>query len=402
MAGAFTNSAVNRAHHGVDNSVFHNMKPRYLLIFYFTIALAGAVNSIQMYRGTIGGDFLAFHTGWSLLWDGKGSSLYDLKAQTDYQRQVLGAQPLGGDVQVLPYLNPPYSTIPFSPLAALSPYRAFIVWRILQLFILGLIIHAGFRLTAHWTRSERLVALATFLALPQLQYAIGAGTFSLFVLLGLMKSVQGKQKGIWLALSAVRPHFIIPVVLLYAIRQWRVLVPFCAIIIGLSLVTTYLCGIHVWMDYPRFISAVDLSHATGTFPELMINLRRFAGTEIAYIAWPLAVISSVLLKGDFRLRLNHAILTGLFFAPHTNPQELVIAAFPALLLYDYLKERGTYFSMIVFAPIVLLLTGAFISFEAQTLVTAVMLIGLLVFNLKTMMLPSYSPTLARPNTVARP
>jgi hypothetical protein len=363
---------------------------RQIVIFYFAIGLAGAVHIAILYAGSYGGDFLAFHTGWSLLWEGKGEELYDLKVQAEHQQRVLGGRSLGSGIDVLPYLNPPYSTPLCAPLAAFSANTAFLLWRLLELIVLGLILRSGAKLTSGWTKHERILALASFLALPQLQYAVGSGAFTLIVLLGFIKSWQSKHKGSWLSIAAVRPHFVIPVCLLFAITRWKVLVTFVAVMLVLSAVATYFCGWYVWTDYFHLISQVGSSQNAGVFPDYMINSRRLVGTRIAYLVWPLAVLSIPFIGqgSDFSVRFNHAILVGLFFSPHTNAQELLCAALPALLLYDYLRRsdlpRKVYSIILLATPITLSLTGAGISYQAGTLLAGLLLPALLLFNLSIM------------------
>src|SRR5262245_60325133 len=92
-----------------------------LAVFWVNMGLQG-----QFWRA----DFRAFYTGWSMILDGQGASLYDLKLQDEYQTRVLPERP--PDEGLLPFVNPPHSALALALLALLPRPVAFAVWTLFQ------------------------------------------------------------------------------------------------------------------------------------------------------------------------------------------------------------------------------------------------------------------------------
>lgn len=333
-----------------------------LLIAASYIALWMVSVRQKIYRGS---DFTAFYTGWSIVRGGQAAQLYDQSVQTAYQRVVLG----GGQFQdgFLPYLNPPYATLPFVPLAALSLETAFILWTIGQFALLVWLLHRLFQLSASWARTDRRLLASIIIAFPALFLTLILGTFSLLMLVCFVElylALRGQRSGraaLWLVLATIKFQVIgLPVLMLLVGRRWRVLGYAGLLFSALVLLSGFVFGWEIWPQYLRFLGTTSSYFGVfGIKPQLMYTFRGLLATLLGNERGPLinsvsalafAAVALVVAwlwrrgvrsdRPDFDLRFGLTLLLGLFFSPHLYPHDAMMLVAPGFLLALFLQRTN--------------------------------------------------------------
>jgi hypothetical protein len=338
------------------------MAHRYVTFFYSGVFLAYLLLVLAAAQADAHwtGDFTAYYTGGLLA----GSpALYDLEAQERVQREMLAREGHAQGPQFLPFINPPHAVLPFAFLARLAPRpRAFVAWLVLQLALTAYVARLLWRVASERTTWERLFIISLTLALPAVLYTYLNGQLSLFILacllqhhLSLHEGAETKG-GLWLALATLKPQLtVLPAAALFASRRLRALAVFAACVLLLVAVSSLLLGWHRWVEYPALLSKVGATFGGryGADPRAMPNLKgllsRTLGGDgvqainaLTYTFFFLSIILTLFLWRaglSFDLSMALTILLNLFFSPHLNPQDTLLLAAPALLLYLYLRRR---------------------------------------------------------------
>lgn len=369
-------------------------------------------------------DFSAFYTGGALIRDGLSRQLYDLELQAQYQQNILGGRSFSQDV--LPYNYPPHLALLFTPLSLLSLSQAFYVWTFLQACLTAALIILIIRITHHWKPFDRWLLITAILALPGLLRSILLGAFSVWMLLCLLGWYAALHRradrwaGFWLLFGTTKPQILVsPGLVSLAGRRWQtIFVMFLGgivfiIVIGLSF------GWKVWLDFfQRIIASGSYYNEYGINPAAMYNLK---GTLTLWLGnsqsgWINALslagfLFSIILtawmwwgKWDvdqpvFPLRLAFTLLLGIFFGLHVNLQDGLLLAAPAILFYEYLRQRGlpqTPFAILALScPTLFLLDEFFLStwlpIRVAVIFTLVMLVwsAILLKKENGIIVPSY-------------
>ena len=79
--------------------------------------------------------------------------------------------------------------------------------------------------------------------------------------------------GTLLGLGLFRPQFVVPVVILLAVRRWRILIGFAPVAILLAGITVAIMGWSGPLDYARFVLHLEGTGARAFGPEAVPNLR---------------------------------------------------------------------------------------------------------------------------------
>jgi hypothetical protein len=308
-------------------------------------------------------DFSAYYAGWSIVRDGQGNRLYDLDLQAHYQQQILDEGEFQGGV--LPYLNPPYATFPFVPLAWLPRPVAFLVWTCGQLVLLAWLLRLLHTLARSWSREERWLMLSSVVAFPPLFFTGILGTFSLLILVCVvqwyraLKHQHEGRAGLWFTLGTVKPQLLLmPGVMLLGARRWRTLGTVLLAGTLLVIISGFLVGWQSWPGFVRIIQMVnDIYGDIGIVPTVMYNLKgtlalllgNEQGALINQVSVGMLAAASVgvlaLWRGPwqpaaprFDLRMALTLLVGLLFLPHLNPHDGLLLVAPAVLFYHYLRQ----------------------------------------------------------------
>lgn len=174
------------------------------------------------------GDYLAFHTGATLIASGEGHSLYDLARQHAVQDALTGC----ALDRWQPYVNPPLLAAALAPLVALGPRAAFHVFGALcaaalvfALMALGRALPTLRAAPGAWRTAALLVVGFTPVA-----STLDGGqntALTLALLTAFYVAIQARhdaRAGVWLGLLSYKP-MLLPVLLLVlaAQRRWRAL-----------------------------------------------------------------------------------------------------------------------------------------------------------------------------------
>jgi hypothetical protein len=351
-------------------------------------------------------DFSAFYTGWSIAGDGQGAHLYDPDLQMPYQRRFLQGRSFKDGL--LPYVNPPHLTIPFVPLSVLPLTAAYFIWTLGQVALLVWLLRLLSGLARSWQPYERWLLLSAVVAFPALMLSFLLGAFSLFLTICLvqfylsLKSGRAGRAGLWLVLGTIKPQAVLLVgVLLLAARRWRTLLS--ALLIGgvLVLFSIVMLGWQTWPDYFRLLRShtglfdsfgvvpADMHNLKGTLTLILGNDKALLINQISYVALAASVALTFWLwykrwrpdDPSFELKMAFALLLGLLFSVHLNPQDTFMLIVPATLFYVYLRQRGlprrAYAAFALISPLVILFSETFLggALGVRVPVLAMMVLG---------------------------
>jgi hypothetical protein len=361
---------------------------------------------------TNGADFTAFDTAWQIVLRGRGASLFDPAVQAQVQQSLLGGQTFAAGLA--PFVNPPYSVLPFLPLGLLPLNAGYVVWLAVQVALLGFLVRMVLRVAGDWTPTERFAAVGWIVAFPALAVGFFEGSFSLLTAVGVLaafealRSGRDLRAGLWLVVAAVKPQVILgPALALVAGRRWRAVVAAGVAMAILAIAATIAFGLATWTSY-----ATLLGTYTSTFdqlsvePSVMWNLRGTAALILGPSAAPLVnllgyvglavglVLTWFVWRGSARdalegtsralaLRFAVTIVLTLLLSPHVNPHDDILAVVAAILGYGALRGERLGNVLAVgssVAPLLILVTNGLSADGATTLVIRVptlLLIGLL-------------------------
>lgn len=305
------------------------------------------------------GDFILFYTGSQILLDGKAESLYDLKVQKEYQERF--------DIRIrpdpLPYNHPAYELLLFLPLARLSYTSAFMVWGIVNIFLVASIVCL---LSATVNRGNKTLAALLCAAFFPVTATLWHGqdsilsTFLAAAVLVNLRCGRDTLAGTVLALGLYKPQLVLPIALILAIhRRWKVILPFMVaggILVCISIAMTGWPGA---IQYVRLLSWINQTHYT-IDPAHMPNLRGMfenfsaigipreiivlttAGTSICTLYWSVLQWRSGDSTNDnmFDLSFSHLIVATLLVSYHLYVHDLTLLAIPLVTLLNHGASDG--------------------------------------------------------------
>lgn len=221
-------------------------------------------------------DFTIFYTGARLLRNGQASSLYDLATQYRMQLTFTHVPIRQGP---LPFNHPPFEALLFVPFTLLNYWPAYLLWTALNLIMLAVSVTL---LGRHFPQ---------FVAVPPILLGLGATAFFpvaigiiqgqdviLLLLLFVLAVIcldRGNDAGAGALLAAglFRPHLVVPLVVLLAIRCWRVLIGFVPVALVLAGASVVITGWRGAFDYVRFVLRMEKTGAGGFGLQALPNLR---------------------------------------------------------------------------------------------------------------------------------
>jgi glycosyl transferase family 87 len=222
-------------------------------------------------------DFTIFYSGARLLRNGQPFALYDLAAQ--YQMQLTFAHvPIRQGP--LPFNHPPFEALLFVPFTLLEYWPAYLVWSALNLIMLAVsVILLGRHFPQFAGVPPFVLGLAATAFFPTAIGIIQGQDVILLLLLFVLAVIcldRGNDAlaGALLAAGLFRPQLVVPLVVLLAIRRWRVLVGFAPVALVLGGVSVAIMGWRGPLDYVRFVFRLEGTPAARAFgPEAVPNLR---------------------------------------------------------------------------------------------------------------------------------
>ncbi len=306
-------------------------------------------------------DFTIFYAAAKMVRSGQTVALYDLSAQYRMQRTFAPEVPIRQ--AALPYNHPPFEALVFVPFTFLPYGPAYLLWTALNLTFAatGLAL-----LREYFPEIERLSW--TFLTLAAAGFspvmaAIAQGQDCLLLLVFYVLALAAFQDerdvtaGSLLALGLFRFQFVLPLVLMLAVRRWRLLLGFVPVAALLTVVSALMLGWHGVFDYARFILNLEQKGGGGSIVAAgMPNLRGMiaslsgAGARPSFIAAATALASvAVVLVTVWRIRTrptpDHvafalATVAAILVTYHALAYDLSLLL-PAILLIFSARGNGT-------------------------------------------------------------
>jgi hypothetical protein len=305
-------------------------------------------------------DFTCFYRAGRMVLAGRGADVYNLAAEQAFDTSLKAQLSAPGKpFYTRPFVFPPPTLLIFGPLAALPYHAADLIWLGLNIAIL---------LAASTYLSNALVlgtgARCVAILLPSLflpvTWAMAEGQTSI-VLLGIFSMLfvslyrhRNFAAGCCIALTAIKPQFTLPVLLLaLASRNWRALRGFALTSSGLLLVSFYLVGWRATLEFPSTLMAysrlpVSWNGQLGEHPLDMPNIRgiglnlfsapvgRQAGIALAtglclLLLWATYRASA----GEVTRWFSAFLVVSLLVSYHVYPHDMAILALALpLLLYS--------------------------------------------------------------------
>jgi hypothetical protein len=217
-------------------------------------------------------DFVLYYSGAKIVNDGKGSQLFDLAAQREYQKGFGGGEKRSD----LPFNHPPYELLPLLPLANFSFPVAHALWTAISILLLAI---ALARLFPFVEASNRVLFAFMVPAFFPTMTALKMGQDSGFTVLLMVETfVSLKHKryaiaGSLLALGLYKPQFVLPLLgILFIHGRWMSIIGFLFVGLLLSAISLAMVGLDGLMGLATlWLPMINRGHVV--WPELMTNLR---------------------------------------------------------------------------------------------------------------------------------
>ena len=222
-------------------------------------------------------DFTAFYGGGEIIRAGQTARLYDVRAQYELQREFSPRVAEGR--AALAYNHPPFEALLFVPLTYLSYVPAYVVWSLLNVAMLAWslgTLRGGFADVGQLGLAFLVVAAAGFVPIVN---TLVQGQDSVLLLLlvawsfAFLEEGRDVAAGVALGMGLFKFHFVIPLMIMLAVRRPRLLQGFFPVVAVLSLVSVGMVGWGGLADYARLLLHMEKNGAGGTVIAGMPNLR---------------------------------------------------------------------------------------------------------------------------------
>jgi hypothetical protein len=223
-------------------------------------------------------DFAIFYAAGSMVRHGQSMSLYNLSAQYQVQKQF--APNVRIRQAALPYNHPPFEALLFWPFTFLGYWQAYLLWTALNLsMVLASLAVLKRQFAEIGNLPTAFVVLAATGFFPLFGAIMQGQDCTLLLFLYVLAAVTFKKEkdtltGAILGLGLFRLQLVLPLVLILAVRRWRLLLGFVPVAGVLALVSLAMVGWHGTADYVRFVWTLEKTGAGGAIVALgMPNLR---------------------------------------------------------------------------------------------------------------------------------
>jgi len=222
-------------------------------------------------------DFTIYYTSALLLRHGQASDLYN--PVTQYQAQLRFTQvPLRQGP--LPYNHPAFEALLFLPFTLLEYWPAYLLWTALNLIMLAVIVTTLKRQFPQLAAVPTVVLVLGSTAFFPVSFALFEGQDLILLLFLFVMALicldrgHDAATGALLAGGLFRPHLIVPMVILLAVRRWRVLLGFAPVAAVVTAISVAIVGWRGSLDFVRFVLRVEETVCPGCFgPQTVPNLR---------------------------------------------------------------------------------------------------------------------------------
>jgi hypothetical protein len=286
-------------------------------------------------------DFTIYYTGARLLRNGQASALYNLAAQYRMQLTFTHVPIRQGP---LPFNHPPFEALLFVPFTLLNYWPAYLLWTALNLIMLAMSV---ILLKRHFSQllavSPVVLGLGTTAFFPVAIGILQGQDVILLLLLFVLAVISldrgnDAMAGALLAAGLFRPQFVVPFVVLLALRRWRILIGFAPIALVLAGFSVVIMGWRGPLDYVRFVLHLEGSGARGFGLEAVPNLRgliaNLPGVNPSSPWISLLIFASSLIVLFVTLRRICNGRDSIFFASNLATVTAILVSFHALV-YDF-------------------------------------------------------------------
>lgn len=322
-----------------------------LTVAYLTLTLSGTVSPRLLDVRTV--DFMEYFSVARMIFEGHGGSMYSWVPLSHMQSHLAG-QPASA-FGVLAFFYPPYFALFLVPLTSLPYGVAYLVWFVIDCFVLAAVLFALERYSGLSGR-QALAFRAVSLCFLPVFLALGLGQVSI-VLLALvsvcfvaLRQRQYEVAGAALAVASMKPVYVAPLVLVLLLRrQWRAVVAFCLSCALLLACAVPVLGISIYGSYVRLLRedaswqgrsihdalwfnhvpvanstyAPEWNHGFAGFAELLLHGGAATALYAALSLCALVLLTACSLRSaTLDVPIAMAVIVGLLVSPHT-------------LIYDY-------------------------------------------------------------------
>src|SRR5271165_3285831 len=211
-------------------------------------------------------DFTIFYSAGTMIRTGQAGTLYDLSAQYAVQRQF--APHVTVRQAALPYNHPPFEALLFLPFTFFAYWPAYMLWTVLNFIMIGVTLALLRQFPGISSLPPAFLCLGATAFFP-LAIGIVQGQDSILLLLICVLGMTAWEReqdalaGAVLAAGLFKFHLMIPIVLLLAMRRWRVLLGFLPVAAGLAAVSVAIMGWSGPLHYVRFVLHLEKTGAGG-------------------------------------------------------------------------------------------------------------------------------------------
>ncbi len=286
-------------------------------------------------------DFTIYYTGARFLRNGQASALYNLAAQYSMQLTFTHVPIRQGP---LPFNHPPFEALLFVPFTLLNYWPAYLLWTALNLIMLAVSV---IFLKRHFSQLSDVSPLVLGLgATAFFPVAIGImqGQDVILLLLLFVLAVISLDRGndamagALLAAGIFRPQFVVPFVVLLALRRWRIFIGFAPVALVLAGFSVAIMGLRGPLDYARFVLHLEGTDARGFGLEAVPNLRgliaNLPGVNPSSPWVSLLIFASSLVVLFVALRRIRSGRDSILFVSNLAAVTAVMVSFHALV-YDF-------------------------------------------------------------------
>jgi alpha-1,2-mannosyltransferase len=283
----------------------------------------------------IGADFSHYWVASSLALEGNPLAVYDFPQLLAAEEKVFG-------FGYLAWLYPPTFLLMILPLALLPYLVSLAVWLATTL--------AGYLWVLHRIAPNPLVIWLT-LAFPGTFINIHYGQNGFFSAIFLGGGLQLLDHlpivgGLLLGFLSYKPHLIVLIIIaLIAGRHWKALVAMMISVAGLALISVWVFGYQVWLDFirnmPIAMQIIETGQETGIFPYFKVPslfsaiYLLGAGIKLAWILQLVVMVGVAAVTGwvwfresPFTMRAAVLVLGILLFTPYIAVYDLALLALP--------------------------------------------------------------------------
>jgi hypothetical protein len=344
------------------HSLFHLMLFGAVLFNFFFIVKTLAVEPDKIIRGRY--DFSHLFSAALMVREGEGKLLYDYQSQLQRQSTIFNRFPEEG---ALPFFYLSYITLIWIPLTYFDYLTAFIVWSLINLFMLSAV---AALLEKHLPLAREIVRAPLWLALfgfAPVSILLIQGQVSALILLiytvafHFFTRSRPFQAGAVLALALFKFQFVLPFVgIFFLLREWRFIWGFLTasiLPIGISLYITgsqqALIHIKLLLHTNKTATEESTSLAYGIYPLHMANIRGLLSLLLKFIMPDKIIIGAVILlscilvlwavnraSDDLNLKFALASLLTLLISYHCLLHDVSLLFLPTVILMDFFRSRG--------------------------------------------------------------